>query len=126
MLKRKLTPPPPSPPYVVEIRDGQQWRVEQTLPSARSARGKVRELTAVGHRARSRQDPRSTVTAVQLDALYALREQLPSRWRMAIRQLWTGRKKMIASAVSHDQIEVLRRMSHTHGPNWLGKFWFVF
>ena len=127
MIARQKLAPPVSQRRVVEQKTRHGWSVVVAASDLREARRLVNSLTTEGCEARSRVDPRSTVSAEQLDVLHELREKLPSRWRQATRQLWNrphGRT-LVTLILKVDQVDVLRRMKRTHGARWLRDFWFV-
>jgi hypothetical protein len=93
----------------------------------KEARRAVNALTDCGWQARSRLDPRNDLNDEQRRVLYALREQLPSRWRAAIRQLWRADGvALVYALLEREDVAILRRMGRSHGPKWLAAFWFVF
>ena len=127
MIKKRNLAPPIAQRRIVEKWSNGAWHHDCNADSLRAARRVIGELVACGWRARSRLDPRASVSPQQLEALYNLREKLPSRWRTAIRRHWAhpDSRTMVSMCVSPDDAEILRRMSRTHGPRWLAGFWFV-
>lgn len=124
--KRNLNLPTEQRRVVEKLYEG-RWCHDSNADTLRAARRAIGMLVACGWQARSRLDPRASVSPQQLNALYNLREKLPSRWRSAIRKHWArpGSRTLVSLVVNGDDAEILRRMDRTHGPRWLASFWFI-